>query len=99
MSTVENNSVADAPTLVAHHPDTTVVSADGVPHTDPVLGAAAAAAPETKPEETTADSQIQSEAAAAAATTEAPKAESAAVPVVEPITEGLLNYKGPGLLK
>lgn len=97
MSTVENSSVADAPTLVAQHPETTVVSADGVPHTDPVLGAAAAA--ETKPEETTADSQIQSEAAAAAANTEAPKAEAAAVPVVEPITEGLLNYKGPGLLK
>lgn len=53
-------------------------------------------ATESKPQESTADDQLKTEAAAA----EDDKRESTpAEKVIEPITEGQLTYKGPGLLK
>ena len=50
---------------------------------------------ETKPEEATADGQLKDEAA----TEKNDESEVAAEKVVEPISEGQLTYKGPGLLK
>lgn len=54
-----------------------------------------APATESTPKETTADDQLKDEAAAAEEKDEAPPAEKP----VEPISEGQLTYKGPGLLK
>lgn len=55
----------------------------------------AAAKPEPKPEETTTEDQQKDEIAVAEDKTGSVPAEK----VIEPISEGQLTYKGPGLLK
>lgn len=55
----------------------------------------AEAKPEPKPEEITSENQAKDEIAVAEDKTESAPAEK----VIEPISEGQLTYKGPGLLK
>jgi len=98
MSEVQNTPAAVAPVEATTAPTTTAAPVDAPAVAERVLGEPVVDAEAPKPTET--------ETAAADSTTTAPTdaavvADEPAVAekVVEPITEGQLAYKGPGLVK